>query len=262
MPGPRVKAAIAAAVARGVHVIVATGRPFVSARRFGAALDLCTPVICFQGALVACGRECGGDERTLLAEGVPETPFAEVVAFAEERHLELNLYTQERIYHGPTVYSADFYDLWFGLATQPVASLTGAYEALRGQSRPVFKGLFISDEANSDRLESELRQVAGDRLTVIRSHPLFVEVTSPKVSKGNALAFLADWYGIPRSETIAVGDSGNDVSMVKWAGLGVAVANATPDVLAVANWVAPPVTEEGVVAVIERFILSNGRDGQ
>jgi Cof subfamily protein (haloacid dehalogenase superfamily) len=258
LPRPRVKDAIAAAVARGVHVVVATGRPFVSARLYGAALDLCTPVICFQGALV---KECGGDERTLFAEAVPEAPFAEVVAFAQARRAELNIYTEDRLYHGPTVHSPEFYDLWFGLATQPVASLADTYGMLRSRARPVFKGLFIGEAIDSDRLTIELQELVGDRLTVMRSHPLFVEVTSPNVSKGNALAFLADWYGIPRSQTIAVGDSGNDVSMVEWAGLGVAVANATSDVLAAADWVAPSVTEEGVVAVIERYILNDGHDG-
>jgi len=84
-------------------------------------------------------------------------------------------------------------------------------------------------------------------------------VTSLNASKGNALSVVADWYGVSRAETIAVGDSGNDVSMVAWAGLGIAVANATHDVLAVADWVAPAVTDEGVAAVIERFILNNGR---
>jgi Cof subfamily protein (haloacid dehalogenase superfamily) len=258
-PTPRVKEAIAAAVARGVHVVVATGRPYVSARRYAAALDLCTPVICFQGALV---KECGGDERALFAEAVPEAPFAEVVAFAQARRVELNIYTEDRIYHGPTAHSPEFYDLWFGLTAQPVASLADTYETLRSQARPVFKGLFIGEAIDADRLTIELRELMGDRLTVMRSHPLFVEVTSPHVSKGNALAFLAGWYGIPRSQTIAVGDSGNDVSMVAWAGLGVAVANATSDVLAAADWVAPPVTEEGVVAVIERFVLNDGYDGR
>ena len=122
--------------------------------------------------------------------------------------------------------------------------------------QPVLKGLFINEETASERLTAELQVQVGDRLTVMRSHPLFVEVTSPNVSKGKALAFLADWYGIPRAETIAVGDSGNDLSMIEWAGLGVAVANATPEVLAAADWIAPPVSENGVVAVIERFILS------
>jgi Cof subfamily protein (haloacid dehalogenase superfamily) len=253
LPTPRVRRAIAAATTAGVHVIVATGRPYVSARRYGAALDLCTPLICFQGALV---KECGGAERTLFAEAVPAAPFAEVVALAQARGLELNIYTEETIYHGPTAYSQEFYDRWFGLATQPVADLGATFARLRAEARPVLKGLFISEESASNQLTAELQARVGGRLTVMRSHPLFVEVTSPNVSKGNALAFLADWYGIPQAETIAVGDSGNDLSMVEWAGLGVAVANATPEVRAAANWIAPPVTEEGVVTVIEKFILN------
>jgi len=256
LPTPRVRRAIAAATAAGVQVIVATGRPYVSARRYGAALDLCTPLICFQGALV---KECGGEARTLFAEAVPEAPFAEVVALAQARGLELNIYTEETIYHGPTAYSQEFYDRWFGLATQPVADLAATFARLRAEARPVLKGLFISEESASNQLTGELQARVGGRLTVMRSHPLFVEVTSPNVSKGNALAFLADWYGIPQAETIAVGDSGNDLSMVEWAGLGVAVANATPEVRAAANWIAPPVTEEGVVTVIERFILNAER---
>lgn len=253
LPTPRVRAAVAAATRAGVHVIVATGRPYLSARRYGEALDLCTPLICFQGALI---KECGGEARTLFAEAVPCAPFAEVVDLARTRGLELNIYTEEMIYHGPTTRSPEFYDLWFGLAAQPVDDLAATFAALCRAGRPVLKGLFINEETESDRLIAELQARVGDRLTVMRSHPLFVEVTSPNVSKGNALAFLADWYGIPRAETIAVGDSGNDLSMVEWAGLGIAVANATPEVLAAADWIAPPVTEDGVATVIEKFILN------
>jgi hydroxymethylpyrimidine pyrophosphatase-like HAD family hydrolase len=62
---------------------------------------------------------------------------------------------------------------------------------------------------------------------------------------------------VPREQVIACGDSGNDLSMVQWAGLGVAMANATPEVLAAADWVAPSVHEDGVATVIERFIIRN-----
>ncbi len=252
LPGLAVRRAVAAATAAGVHVIVATGRPYVSARRYGAALDLCTPLICFQGALI---KECGGEARTLFSEGVPPAPFAEVIALAQARRLELNIYTEDTIYHGPTIHAPEFYDRWFGLDAQPVCSLQETFADLVAAGRPVLKGLFISEEAASDHLTAELQSRVGGRLTVMRSHPLFVEVTSPNVSKGKALAFLADWYGIPQAETIAVGDSGNDLSMIEWAGLGVAVANASPEVLAAADWIAPSVTENGVVTVIERFIL-------
>jgi hypothetical protein len=255
-PTARVTEAIAAAVTHGAHVVVATGRPYASAQRYAAMLGLKTPVICFQGALV---KESGGDERTLFVESVPAEPFADVVALAEKRRLELNIYTERRIYHGPTSYSPEFYDLWFGGETQPVTSLAAAFARLCDQAEPILKGLFICEEPGGRQLTHDLHGVVGARLTVMRSHPLFVEVTSPCASKGRALAFLAAYYGVSQSETIAVGDSGNDVSMVEWAGLGVAVANATPDVLAAARWIAPPVTEGGVAAVIERFILNNGQ---
>ena len=251
-PSSRVRAAIVAAADRGVHVIVATGRPYVSARRFAAALDLCTPVICFQGALV---KECGGPEGTLYAESVPSAPLVEVAAYSERRGLELNIYTEDRIYHGPTDHAADFYERWFGMEAQQVDSLVKITHTLGQQGRPVLKGLYIGEPGANDQLMIDLTQQVSDRLSVIRSHPFFVEVTSPQASKGNALAFVADWYGIPRSETIAAGDSGNDVSMVAWAGLGVAMGNASADVLAVADWVAPPVTEDGIAALIEQFIL-------
>ena len=76
---------------------------------------------------------------------------------------------------------------------------------------------------------------------MLRSHELFTEVTSPNASKGNALAFVAARCGIPQAETIAVGDSDNDISMIRWAGLGVAMGNAAPEVKAAASLIAPSV---------------------
>ena len=85
---------------------------------------------------------------------------------------------------------------------------------------------------------------------------MFVEVHSTEASKGHGLRFLARHYGIPQAETIAVGDSGNDNSMIEWAGLGVAMGNSLPEVFAAANEVAPPVEEDGLAHVIEKYILA------
>jgi hypothetical protein len=115
--------------------------------------------------------------------------------------------------------------------------------------------MFIGEPALVDRLTPEVQERYGDRFAVVRSHTLFSEITAPGVSKGSALAFLAHRYGIAREETIAAGDNGNDVSMIAWAGLGVAMANATPEAMAVAKWVAPSVGEDGVADLIDRYIL-------
>ncbi|OIO88184.1 MAG: hypothetical protein AUK03_16650 [Anaerolineae bacterium CG2_30_64_16] len=249
---PRVREAIAAAQARGVHVVLATGRGYLSAREYGGALGVHDPLVCFQGALV---KEATDGCATLLAEALPRAPLDEVVALAEARGLELSLYAEDEIYFSHTAHPPEFHELWFGLPSRQVPTLRHALELFDNQGVRPLKGLFIGEPDDTDRLAVDLAARFGDRLTVMRSHPLFVELLSPNVSKGRAVAFLADRFGVPQAATIAVGDSGNDVSMVRWAGLGVAVANATADVLAVADWVAPPVTEDAVAVVIERFIL-------
>jgi len=255
LPTPRVVQAVAAARERGVLVSLATGRPYGSASRYARAFGLDTPMICFQGALV---KEMAGRHETLFSEAVAEEPLYEVIEVAEEQGLELTLYSEASIYLSRMSYPQAFYDLWFGAALQPVNRLADALALISSEGLVPLKGLFIGEPSANDGLVPELQARFGERLNVVRSHPLFVEVTSPRATKGKALAFLADYCGIPRSATVAVGDSGNDISMVEWAGLGVAVANATPDVLAAADWIAPPVSEDGVVSVIERFFLRNG----
>lgn len=261
LPNPRVRAAVAEAQARGFHVILATGRPYLSAERYAEAFDLWSPLVCFQGALV---KEMAGTRETLFSEPMPPEPLSEVIALAEQQVLpgghgvELTIYSEERIYYSHTTRPEAFYELWFGIPAGSAPTLGAAVEEIHAHGLVPLKGLFIGEPEDNGVLVAYLASHFDGRLAVVRSHDLFVEVTAPAASKGAALAFLADRYGVPREEVIAVGDSGNDVSMVKWAGLGVAVANATPEVLAVADWVAPPVSADGVVDVIERFLLRNG----
>ena len=252
MPTPRVKQAVAAAEARGVRVVIATGRPYASARKFQSAFEVDTPLICFQGALV---KEVIGDEITLLAEPLPEEPLADVIALVEQRGWDFNLYSEDFIYLARQRHPETFYERWFGLPCAPVQSLTDALRIMRDRGTAPLKGMFIGESALIDCLTQEVRESYSDRFAVVRSHTLFSEITAPGVSKGSALAFLARRYGISREETIAAGDNGNDVTMIKWAGLGVAVANATPEAKAVADWLAPSVAEDGVAVLIDRFIL-------
>jgi hydroxymethylpyrimidine pyrophosphatase-like HAD family hydrolase len=121
------------------------------------------------------------------------------------------------------------------------------------------KGLFIGPPETNDAFRDELRRRFSGRLDVVRSHDLFVEVHSLEASKGHGMRFLARHFGIPQADTIAVGDSGNDSSMIAWAGLGVAMGNAVPELLEIADEVAPAVTEDGLAYVIEKHILTNGR---
>jgi hypothetical protein len=256
LPTERVREAMAAARAKGVIAVLATGRPYESAARYAAALSLDAPVICFQGAMV---RELTGEERILYVEPAPSDAMREVLALAAARDLELNVYGEDAMHIVDRGRPAEFYERWFGMPIQFARTYDEIYERFAASGKSPLKGLFIGPAETNDAFRDELRERFGERLAVVRSHDLFVEVHSLEASKGHGLRFLAQHYGIPQVETLAVGDSGNDASMIEWAGLGVAMANALPEVFAVADEVAPAVTEDGLAYVIERHILSNGR---
>lgn len=254
LPTERVCQAIAAAQARGVITVLATGRPYESAARYAAALRLDAPVICFQGAMV---RELTGAQRVLYLEPAPADAMCEVLALAAERNLELNVYDEEAMYVIERGRPVEFYDRWFGMPMRFVHSYADLCAKFSGNSGPVLKGLFIGAPETNGAFVDELRARFAGRLDVVRSHEMFVEVLSPQASKGHGLKFLAAHFGIARHETIAVGDSGNDNSMIAWAGLGVAMGNARPEVFAIADEVAPAVTEDGLAFVIEKHILTH-----
>jgi hydroxymethylpyrimidine pyrophosphatase-like HAD family hydrolase len=96
----------------------------------------------------------------------------------------------------------------------------------------------------------------GSRAYISKSLPFFLEFASPQVTKASGLAFVAEHLGVSAGRTVAFGDGENDMELLQWAAYGVAVANAHDRVLAVADYVCPPVDEEGVAQVLEAFLDS------
>lgn len=87
------------------------------------------------------------------------------------------------------------------------------------------------------------------------SAPYLLEFVDIEATKGNALKFISEIYHIPQEEIIAIGDSDNDLSMIEYAGLGVAMANASLEIKVRANYVTSSNDEGGVKHVIDNFIL-------
>ena len=114
------------------------------------------------------------------------------------------------------------------------------------------------DEDLIARLLADLKtKYRPDQLHVTTSVPIFLETTNPAVNKGTAIDYLAkNLLNITADEVMAIGDNYNDVEMLAYAGWGVAMGNAPAAVKAQANWVAPPVDQDGVAAAIDRFVLS------
>ena len=90
----------------------------------------------------------------------------------------------------------------------------------------------------------------------MRSASIFLEFLKPGINKSTGLSVLSENLNIPKEEIIAVGDADNDIAMIKFAGLGVAMGNAFPQVKEAADYITATNDEDGVAKVIEKFVLA------
>ncbi len=117
------------------------------------------------------------------------------------------------------------------------------------------KLMLAADPAVIPRLESLLLRRFGDRVLVLQTDDDLLQVANPAAGKSAALRWVADHYGVPTEQVMAIGDAPNDVGMLQLAGVAVAMDNAKPVTKAVADWVAPSNNDHGVHAALVRFGL-------
>ncbi len=239
----RNRTAIKSALGAGIRVVLVTGRGVDVPIRVSKELGLNLPVICCHGALT---KDFGAN-KTLESIPVPLEYAKPMVQFAERERLSVAVYVDEAFYrpHGSEVVMADMR----GPGWHEVSSLV---EVLA--SAPTFIR-FLGEHA----VHAMLRAF-GDLPLSFRHESWFdfVEcaVLNRDASKKNALARLAADFGVPAERVLAVGDSRNDVPMLRWAGIGVAMANALPEVRESVRYVTARNDQDGVALAIERFVLA------
>lgn len=119
-----------------------------------------------------------------------------------------------------------------------------------------YKLLIPGDPMTLRPLENILQTYIGGEATIFTSKPYFLEILPPKTDKGTALAKVAENLGIPRHSVLAIGDSMNDEAMIRWAGVGVAMANGDDRIKNIAAMVTNKSNDDdGVADLIERYIL-------
>jgi hypothetical protein len=244
---PRVLGAVQAAMARGVRVTIATGRNVPGTRPFVERFGVNTPVICQQGGVIY-----DFAAETVLHEiSLPHVLACELAALEREHPTwKAVMYQHNRIFvtDGPFFASLD------GLVGFNPIVMPDLCAVLDGVDAD--KILFTVPPSDAPSVMRIVQSVVGDRANVVQSHAMFVEVNPLGADKGNALKMLAADLGIAREHVMAIGDQGNDATMVAWARLGVAMGNANDVTKAVADWVAPSIDDDGAAVAIERFILT------
>jgi Cof subfamily protein (haloacid dehalogenase superfamily) len=242
----RARRAVRAAMDSGVYVTLASGRPFNGTRLFANDLGIRGPLICHQGAIV---RDPGSAE-VYSRRSLPRHLAHEFVDTVREHGWDLCLTIDDELY---VEHLTPALRVLFDLS--PVPTEAHVVADLKALPQDPLRLLVVVEAAQAAMVDGLLRERFAGRLLIMRSFARFVEATAMGASKGQALAFLAQKLGVSQAETMAIGDNDNDVDMVAWAGLGVAMGNASTAVKAAANHVTETIAEDGAALAIERFIL-------
>lgn len=242
----RVGDAIARAQQRGAVVTLASGRMFPLLEGLAEQLALRSPVICYGGALIVDPTS----RARLYRRGIPLELAREVIQEAQRRGLSARVYLDDDVYVDRLDPAAFNYDSLLRVRARAVGDLLTFL-----REDPSHLAVDAPPE-QTRRLVEEMRERFRPRLHVTTGHPLLTEFSRAGVHKGSALAWLARELRIQREHVLAIGDDWNDLEMLRYAGLGVAVANAQPGVLAEAEAVVASVSDDGVADALERFVLA------
>ncbi|BBB91752.1 MAG TPA: Cof-type HAD-IIB family hydrolase [Methylomusa anaerophila] len=242
---PRARETIREAVRRGVAVTVATGRMYRSALPFARQLELDVPFITYNGALI----KCSISGEIILHIPVRRELAQQAAELCRVKNWYIQTYVNDMLYVKELDRYADMYSALAGVEPIPVG------ENIYKVQDPPTKMLIVSEPDNIPDIQQTLQNVFNDKLYIVSSKPMYVEITDPAANKGRALELLAARLKIDRQEVMAIGDSGNDLEMIKYAGLGVAMGNARPEVKAAAQAVTRHNNDDGVAAAIEKFVL-------
>ncbi|AFZ45911.1 Cof-like hydrolase [Halothece sp. PCC 7418] len=249
---PAVVEALQAAKNQGIQIAIATGRMYRSALYFAQAIGADLPIICYNGAWI---KDSQTDE-TLWHLPVPRELARELLDYCEhpERRsdLDVHFYLNDELYVREVTEDTRLYIERSRIEANAVGDLRNILD------QPPTKVLAMSNqpEVTKTLLSTLQKQYSREELYLTQSNPYFFEACHPGASKGKAVRYLVEEVlKLEAKNTIAIGDNFNDLEMLQYAAIGVAMGDAPPEVKAQADWVAPDVEADGVVEALEKFIL-------
>lgn len=225
-----------------VILILASGRPYPSVKKIAYDLENFYPMITYQGALVYDPK----DDKKLYGCEIQPNDAKELIRLAKEENIHVHIYIDNVWYVEVFNEKVEYYKNLTGLEPVKVDNF------LEFVDRPVTKVLFFDEHERLQKLKESLPLEFSKKFNIMFSKPFFLEFTDINVSKGNALKFLAQYYNLKRDEIMAIGDGDNDISMIEYAGIGVAVENATEKLKEVASFITLSCDNNGFAHAVEK----------
>lgn len=242
---PENRAALERAIEQGVEIVVATGRPMGSVPQEIRAFPGIRYAITGNGAAV-CHMGTG---ETLLRRLVPESAVEQVLTLAQGENVTLEVFIQGRAYaqvdyiRHPEAFMADEQTTRYVQSTRnPVADIV---QFARVHSRELDSiDVVVADLETKRRMQTRLEQIDGVYITT--SVPRLLEISNAACGKHRGMEFVCKLLGVSQEDTAAFGNADNDADMLRWAGFGVAVENASAECKAAADYVTAEHWDDGV----------------
>lgn len=244
---PNTKARIHETIEKGVIFTISSGRPVQGVQLIINKLEVDIPVITYNGAMVITGES----RKVIYSCTMKNEDVIQVERFGRERNTTIAIWSDNQLF----VNRADERAAKYSELSGTEAKLYENVEEVLVKG--VNKILWYDEVERINAFQEELKNIINPTINFHTSQPFFLEFVDVNASKAIALEKLGKFYGINREEMIAVGDGFNDLSMIEYAGLGVAMENAPFEIKQAADFVTRSNDNDGVAFVIEKFILNN-----
>ena len=236
-------------VKQDTKIILASARPPDAMISIADEVQLSSPLVCFNGALITQYTDGSFDDLYSLTLERPDTVKLYRTISTKFPEISFNIYSGDRWY-------VECEDAWVkqeAVITQ-MDPETIAMDYFLNEQFPVHKILCMGNPDDIQKLEDELEGANLSTISYYRSKETYMEIVNNQVSKLGALDFLCEKYGIALENTLAIGDNFNDMPMIEHAGKGIAMGNA-PDEVKRADYVTDTNDENGFYKALARTLI-------
>lgn len=248
----RTRQAIYDASKKGVYVVLATGRILKSAINQSIELNLNRPIISSNGAIIVDEKKNVIYERPMKFDAVEK-----IIKLGQSENIYYHFYNEDSFYANTYIEEVlNFYNTKDSKKNgrEIKVNIFQDPKEIADNGVNVYKFLFIDDNRSKlDSLKEKL--ISVENISVCSSWTNNLEVMDSEVSKGKGLEYLCNRLNIASNQVIAIGDNENDISMIEYAGLGVAMGNGVEKTKSVADLIGKTNDEDGVAKIIEKYIL-------
>lgn len=245
---PKQRQIIQELLAKGHHIVIASGRTTVEIRSIVAELKLEQSdrayFIAYNGVITV--KASSGE--IVASQCITDEDVRAIAAFLEPKKLKMHVFAEKRVYLSHDI------EQTIGMDYHDDTSITRCEMKNFFTGKPVYKVLVYADSLVLDLLKAELPKDMTDYFQIFKSASVLIEFVHKLGSKGDALKRLAEYLEVDRSNVVAFGDEENDLSMIAYAGYGIAMGNAKPVIKAAARHITLSNDNDGINEAIRHYI--------